>query len=216
MVCAALLGADPNVITSEHTQAANETGQKVVQIHCEKTSCAAAGVACGTAACETVCNPGCQANGIGGCQSVCHPGCQANGKGGCKSGCKGGCCKHGCKHWCPLCRLCGGDDECDDDCDLNCCERRILTYCVGPGDLYPHYPYFPAYHGYYYFRPYNFEHVLKDSALAAEMGGDPRAPYSVEFLRSVFPPAPVEPIPEHVQQRLPILEDLLTPRRYTE
>jgi hypothetical protein len=76
--------------------------------------------------------------------------------------------------------------------------------------MYPHYPYPPAYHGYYYFRPYNHEHVLRDSEIAAQMGGDPLAPYSVEFLKAKFPPAIIEPIPTvPVKEQYPLLEDVL-------
>jgi hypothetical protein len=76
--------------------------------------------------------------------------------------------------------------------------------------MYPHYPYPPVYHGYYYFRPYNHEHVLRDSEIAAQMGGDPLAPYSVEFLKAKFPPAIIEPIPTvPVKEQYPLLEDVL-------
>jgi hypothetical protein len=209
MVTAALLGAGPDLIPTQHAVVADPAGGPVIQVHTESSStiCGKAHVSCG----DVVCQPACQTS----CAPVGNAGCQSDGNGGSKSN-GYGCCKHGRRHWCPLCGWCNDDDDCDDDCDLNCCERHCLTYCIGPGDMYPHYPYFPAYHGYYYFRPYNFEHVLKDSAIAAEMGGDPMAPYSVEFLRAVFPPAPIEPIPEYVRPHLPILEDLLTPRPYTE
>lgn len=108
--------------------------------------------------------------------------------------------------WCPWC------DGHDDDCEESCRDRHIQTYCIGPGDFYPHYPYLPMYHGYYYFRPYNHMHVEGDAVLAAQMGGDPRAPYSVEFLKRYFPPAPVENpiIPE--EDAYPMLEDLLEPK----
>lgn len=107
--------------------------------------------------------------------------------------------------WCPWCHD-------DDDCEESCRDRHIQTYCIGPGDFYPHYPYLPMYHGYYYFRPYNHMHVEGDAVLAAQMGGDPRAPYSVEFLKKYFPPALIENpiIPE--ENPYPMLEDLLEPK----
>ncbi len=92
-------------------------------------------------------------------------------------------CQSGGHSWCPWCHSDNG--ECEEPC---CFDRHLLTYCIGPGDLYPHYPYYPIQHGYYYFRPYNHMHVEEASALAAQMGGDPKAPYSVEFLYKYFPP----------------------------
>ena len=107
--------------------------------------------------------------------------------------------------WCPW-----GDD---DDCEPCCWDRHLINYCIGPGDLHPHYPYCPVYHGYYYFRPYNFQHVFQDAQTAAQMGGDPRAPYSVEFLKPLFPPAPIEPLPmSPLSRALPNLEELLRPQ----
>jgi hypothetical protein len=94
-------------------------------------------------------------------------------------------------------------------CCLSCCRGENL---LGPGDLHPHYAYCPAYHGYYYFRPYNHMHVLYDAATVAAWGGDPRAPYSVEFLRPLFVAAGPDPrgfVPAPFADDLPILEDLL-------
>lgn len=110
------------------------------------------------------------------------------------------------------CCLWGDDEEeCDADCDLCCWDRHLIHYCIGPGDFHPHYPYPPACHGYYYFRPYNHEHVFRDAELAGQMGGDPRAPYSVEHLKGHFPPAPIEtPHRPPAADRLPRLEDLLS------
>jgi hypothetical protein len=111
------------------------------------------------------------------------------------------------------------DEQCeDDDCCCWCCEcydDYLMRNCVGPGDLYPHYAYCPAYHGYYYFRPYNYVHVLYDAASVTTMGGDPRAPYAKEFLRPIFGQstyvAPILP-PQAYGESLPLLEDLLEQR----
>ncbi|WP_166823884.1 hypothetical protein [Thalassoroseus pseudoceratinae] len=90
-----------------------------------------------------------------------------------------------------------------------------MQNCVGPGDLYPHYAYYPKFHGYYYFRPYNYIHVERDAALAAAMGGDVRAPYSTEFLKPMFQSfATNSPLPPQDEKRpfdakLPKLEDLV-------
>ena len=42
--------------------------------------------------------------------------------------------------------------------------------------MYPHYPYFPECHGYYYFRPYNWIHI--DRHRLTIPGEDFKDPYS--------------------------------------
>jgi hypothetical protein len=179
MIGAALLGADPEVVTSgpaftEVTGHARVVSSEIILDETAPVVVEAAPIACEPQP-TYACYPA---------YSYCEP----------EDDC-----------WCPWCGH-------DDDCEESCCDRHIQTYCIGPGDFYPHYPYLPAYHGYYYFRPYNHMHVEEAAALVAQMGGDPRAPYSVEFLKRYFPPAPVENpiIPE--EDPYPLLEDLLEPK----
>lgn len=106
--------------------------------------------------------------------SVCNSGVCSDGRGGYMSA----------SAWEQCCEECYGEDDC-------CHHRCITKYCVGPGDLHPHYPYFPAYHGYYYFRPYNWTHLEEARAFAAQTGGDSRAPYNTDHLRGMFANAPV-------------------------
>jgi hypothetical protein len=42
----------------------------------------------------------------------------------------------------------------------------------------PHYAYYPTDHGYYYDRPYNYRHVMRQQEAVTAWGGDPRNPYS--------------------------------------
>lgn len=98
----------------------------------------------------------------------------------------------------------GGKDECKD------C-KKLLKYSTC--DLYPHYAYYPKDHGYYYFRPYNYTHVLEHQQTVLKWGGDPRNPYSTHVLANLFVnvqhPAPT---PLRLQGvSLPQLEDLLKP-----
>jgi len=42
-------------------------------------------------------------------------------------------------------------------CKSRCClENCFSRHCRSTGDMYPHYPYFPADHGYYYSQAYNY------------------------------------------------------------
>jgi hypothetical protein len=49
-----------------------------------------------------------------------------------------------------------------------------------------HYAYPPAYHGYYYFRPYNYAHVLRDRDVVLRLQGDPLAPYATEMFKDIY------------------------------
>jgi hypothetical protein len=111
---------------------------------------------------------------------------------------------------CPNCYGCPSKDDDDDD---GCCVCGPDCPC----DLYPHYAYYPKYHGHYYFRPYNYTTVFQQQQWAAAAGLDPRNPYSNKVFDCVFAgyeqrfrieTAPVgSALP--VGNNLPQLEDLL-------
>jgi len=86
-------------------------------------------------------------------------------------------------------------------CNAGCCEEkssfkdklksRLFGWCClhhykGTCDLFPHYPYCPAYHGYYYFRPYNYVHVLKHQQIVDVLGGDSQFPYETTMFEPVY------------------------------
>ncbi|MEW4490026.1 hypothetical protein AB1L42_18225 [Thalassoglobus sp. JC818] len=86
------------------------------------------------------------------------------------------------------------------------------------GDMYPHYPYRPEHHGYYYFRPYNYVNVLEQRETGLRLGENRNHPYSTEVFDEVYeemyattyPPAPLTEtdwLPDTDQ--IPNLEDLL-------
>jgi len=54
------------------------------------------------------------------------------------------------------------------------------------GDMYPHFPYYPEHHGYYYFRPYNYTNVLLHQSQGLQLGVNPGNPYSVSMLNPLF------------------------------
>ncbi len=82
----------------------------------------------------------------------------------------------------PAWVTCPQDAGEDDDDDDGCC----VCGPDCPGDLYPHYAYFPQYHGHYYFRPYNYTTVLEQQQWATCAGLDPRNPYSNKVFECVL------------------------------
>lgn len=103
--------------------------------------------------------------------SGCQCGCQQNG---------GVCTCNGCNH-CNECEECD-DDECKDPRDGGFCH----CYCRSTCDMPPHFAYYPKYHGYYYFLPYNYSHVLRDIEAVRALNGDPRMPYSTAMFAAVY------------------------------
>lgn len=123
--------------------------------------------------------------------------------------CSSGHCRCG-RDDCP----CGCDDGCFDRCRNRCAWSKAHT----TGDMYPHFPYYPQDHGYYYFRPYNYMHVHEQAGQAMSMGIDPGNPYSNSIFDSIYegyyaqnPPAADPPLGsvEPIGSSLPMLEDLL-------
>ena len=55
-----------------------------------------------------------------------------------------------------------------------------------PGNMVPHYHYFAAEHGYYYFKPYNVTRVAMQQAFATSYGDDWRHPYSNKVFERVY------------------------------
>ena len=86
-------------------------------------------------------------------------------------------------------------DCCDSD---YCCEGsgcgggcggRCGGGCLGNNtrcQMHLHYPYYPAMHGYYYFRPYHPRHVREQQGVAALWGEDPRVPYANAVFQRVY------------------------------
>jgi hypothetical protein len=109
---------------------------------------------------------------------------------------------------------CCEKQSCCDRCKNRCYWHRAHT----TGDMFPHYAYYPQHHGYYYFRPYNWMHVLEHQARIVAMGGDSRNPYSVAIFDPIYEdfeqrfPQILEPPAGSVQplgSGLPNLEDLM-------
>lgn len=55
-----------------------------------------------------------------------------------------------------------------------------MNWWYTPANMPLHYHYFPAEHGYYYFKPYNVTRVKSQQAFVTRFGGDPRHPYANE------------------------------------
>jgi hypothetical protein len=68
--------------------------------------------------------------------------------------------------------------------------------------MYPHCTYFPASHGYYYFRPYHHSHIAIQQHFVRQWGGDPRNPYDNAIFEGIYDGVvsgdldmPIEPLP---------------------
>lgn len=89
--------------------------------------------------------------------------------------------------------------------------------CRSTCDMPPHFAYYPQYHGYYYFRPYNWEHVWMHQTLAPMLGEAPHTPYATTAFEPIYAQLPPEALPDRqtlpltpgLEHRLPSLEDLL-------
>jgi hypothetical protein len=84
-----------------------------------------------------------------------------------------------------------GDGCCETECYASCgcgsccgvgCHRGEKCCCRMP----QHYPYYPAMHGYYYFRPYHHSHIEQHAQRVAGYGDDPRNPYANEIFARVY------------------------------
>lgn len=115
------------------------------------------------------------------------------------------------------CGMCGSS-YCDGHCKL---KKRCWCDWKTTGDMYPHYPYAPAYHGYYYFRPYNYTNILRQKGEIIALGGNPKAPYAHKMFDRIYEqidltayeeaPADGDGVPglEPIHNKLPSLEDIL-------
>ena len=86
------------------------------------------------------------------------------------AGAGGECCEPEYRHH----KLCGWHHGSNPD----TLKRHVAHWHLSTGDMYPYQPYFPVYHGNYYFRPYYWAHILRDQEIAGRYGANPQAPYS--------------------------------------
>lgn len=106
------------------------------------------------------------------------------------------------------------DPCCEDSCYCHrCCRGCLSNWCKwhwmdSTCDMYPHYAYYPENHGYYYYRPYNWEHYGQDTPRMLGLGY--AAPYSEDGFRELKPTAVVQqPVLAPRRKSLPKLEELL-------
>jgi hypothetical protein len=64
--------------------------------------------------------------------------------------------------------------------------RCRAAWNLSPGNMYPWAPYYPEYHGDYYFRPYHWTQVFEQQRIASRWGADPRMPYASSVFQSVY------------------------------
>lgn len=137
----------------------------------------------------------------------------------CMAGDGNDCCQAGSNGGKGLCNIFGlfGSSDCDG-CKL---KKRPWWNWKTTGDMYPHYAYTPVYHGYYYFRPYNYINILRQKGEVVALGGDPKAPYSHKMFIPIYEHIDLTayeespsigggvPVLEPIHVPLPSLEDIL-------
>lgn len=101
----------------------------------------------------------------------------------------------------------------NNDCNTCKFKKRGWLNEKTTGDMYPHYPYTPAYHGYYYFRPYNYTNILRQKGEVVALGGDPRAPYSHKMFIPIYAQIDLTAYEESPAngENLPVLEPIHSP-----
>jgi hypothetical protein len=73
----------------------------------------------------------------------------------------------------------GSCSACEDFSGLPCCFNSTCN-------LFPHVPYYVEPKTYYYFRPYNHNHIFLQRDQVMRWGGDPRNPYANEVFQQVY------------------------------
>ncbi len=146
------------------------------------------------------------------CFSPCEPGCEYHGDLSCCRCSKNGDC---------VCDACCCHYGSSGDCHCCCKKRKRCCCCLfeeSTCDMYPHYAYDPVFHGYYYFRPYNYRHIALHQQISVSQGGTTEAPYSTAHLAAVYrevesgydAPAPVKrPQLKRFSPALPDLQEIL-------
>lgn len=83
----------------------------------------------------------------------------------------------------------GGEEcgaECSDCGPDGCLPKHRLCPHHSPGDMPPHEPYVAEPKLYYYFRPYNWHHIVEQQESVMSFGGDPRHPYANYEFRGIY------------------------------
>jgi hypothetical protein len=79
-----------------------------------------------------------------------------------------------------------GSPGCAEGCGAGAMGRGRFRLLNDDGGMPPHYAYYPAMHGYYYFCPYHPMHIINHQAMATQWGMDPRNPYANDFFKVVY------------------------------
>jgi hypothetical protein len=79
-----------------------------------------------------------------------------------------------------------GGEVCPTECCSDWCKRCWWFGLRSTCDMPSHFPYPPAFHGYYYFQPYNYTHVLQHQQMAPLLGAEPFAPYEATNLQKIY------------------------------
>lgn len=115
-----------------------------------------------------------------------------------------------------------GGCPCQDGVD-DWCKRHCWEWCHSTCDMPLHVPYYPKFHGYYYFLPYNYNHVLEHKQIVPMWNMDAFAPYEttgfMKWYEDVLGDEAHKPATEVTvgpltpeREKLPDLEELLEGR----
>jgi hypothetical protein len=79
---------------------------------------------------------------------------------------------------------CGGC--CASECCSDWCKRCWWFGTHSTCDMPQHFPYPPAFHGYYYFRAYNYSQIFQHRLIAPLLGAEPFAPYETTNFQKIY------------------------------
>lgn len=174
------------------------------------------------AAPATTCEPNCAAPlNPDQCFPACAPGQELCGELGYCSNGGNGCDPCGCDHCKGKGHRWKKGRHCDkcDDCYCDRCCRKWKHLCEeSTCDMYQHHAYYPMLHGYYYFRPYNYQNVVEQKSLGPGLGEKYVAPYQTTSFAMLYrdiesgydtPRMWEIPKPKPTSEGLPDLQEIL-------
>jgi hypothetical protein len=87
--------------------------------------------------------------------------------------------------WADDCLECECEDGCAK-CGWHSKDHYLYDWMFRSCNMPQRLPYHPPANGYYYFRPYNHQHIAQQQLAVTRYGGDPRNPYDNRLLKQVY------------------------------
>jgi hypothetical protein len=96
--------------------------------------------------------------------------------------------------------------------DFGALGGKSCKLLLNDGDgMSEHYAYYPAMHGYYYFHPYHYMHVVYEQGFATQIGMDPRNPYANDLFKRVY--AEYKLSQDRPMEQIPAPPTMLPPKK---